>query len=155
MEKRDQDVPATAGASPLKPYMAFDGENGSSEGAALVFARTVTEAKAVAFPVLSGWGCDFLDMRVRHIEDGAHLFADGNQEKLAAGIPHVIETPKSCERCELWGEVIYEDGICDTCKGDTSQDDDEEIQAEGPAKPEQSNTGNTEVNPQRANGGQG
>lgn len=103
-------------ATPLKAYMAYDGQNGASEGACLVFARRADDAKVVAFPILSNWGCEWLDVRARIIKDADHLFAEANKEKLAQGIPHAIESPKTCRECDLWGEYIYLDGVCEDCR---------------------------------------
>jgi hypothetical protein len=140
--EKDLEPAKTPGASRLKVYMAYDGEVGSSEGACLVFAHTVMEAKQTALPILSNWGCEFLDARVKWMKEGDHLFAEANQEKLAQGIPHAIESPKSCRHCDLWGEYIYLDGVCENCR-----DDYDEEQEAAQAAPERSSAEGPTSNP--------
>ena len=117
-DKREPERPG------LKAYMAFDREAGSSEGAALVFAHNVQEARKVAFPVLSGWGTEFLDVAARHLDDAHHL-KSANPEKLAAGIPHVIESPKVCAGCEQWGEDLTESDYCEACEDERAAEAEE------------------------------
>lgn len=98
----------------MKPYMAFSRENGSSEGAILVFAKTAKQAKVEAFKILSGWDMDFLDVGIVWLKE-KHFFEQANKEKLNAGIPHCIESPEGCESCEKWGVDIIEKGLCEDC----------------------------------------
>ena len=102
----------------LKPYMGFSRSLGAPEGAVLIFARTAREAKRIS------WGrffipdiCDeYIDYGVRLIRNGAHLMklATSNQ-------PHVIESPPTCPRCELWGGESMRDSdgpCCEYCMGE-------------------------------------
>lgn len=100
----------------LKPYMGYDGLAGSIEGACLIFAHSVREARRHAWKCIQDWfDADFINVRARLIKDGQHLFTEADQEKLAAGIPHIIEAPKSCNRCGMWGEVRGDNTLCDGC----------------------------------------
>lgn len=95
----------------LKPYMAHMGE--PQEGAALIFAHTAKEAKSMARRV-SWMDCDYTDIRVKLLRegDGAHL------RKM--GLPHIIEAPPVCARCELWKITPMDEatGLCDDCFDD-------------------------------------
>ena len=101
----------------MKAYMMHQGE--PWEGAALVFARSHREARTLAFRHASVCdGCDYTDVRGRRLKNGSWLREHAaDQDKLAAGIPHVIDTPPSCERCQLWGDEIV-DGYCVSCAED-------------------------------------
>jgi len=102
----------------LNPYMVFSIGLGSEEGAMLVFAHTVREARAV------GWRSDgslltdeFIDLGAKLIRNSDWLYKEANQAKLNAGIAHTVWRPRGCERCELWGNSeIGEDGLCDDCR---------------------------------------
>lgn len=101
----------------MKAYMGYDAGNGSWEGAVLIFAHNAREAKRVGGPeVRLLFGSEFIDVRVRLIKDADHLFPEADQEKLSQGIAHVIDSPRSCVRCEYWGYPIGEDGVCELCR---------------------------------------
>ena|SRR5690349_18464993 len=102
----------------MRPYMVHGGD--SRDGACLVFAHTVREARRVGFPILDNWECaDWIDCRAELLRDKQHLFAEADQEKLAAGIAHAIESPKTCPNCELWGGELNEnENGCEFCEGD-------------------------------------
>lgn len=102
----------------MKAYMGFHGYFGPEEGALLIFAHSVKEAKKIGRPIIMDWfDAEFIDARVRWLRDCPHLFdSDADQEKLLADIAHVVESPKTCKRCEQWGNPIGEDGICEECK---------------------------------------
>ena len=88
----------------LKPYMAFSRDGGPVKGAFLVFAHNIKEAKRVAWPEAHYMIVDdYIDLGIKLLK-GDHLYKDANQEKLAADIPHVNDSPTSCVRCEMWGE---------------------------------------------------
>lgn len=100
----------------LKPYMGYSRGGGSEEGAVLIFAHTAREAKKLAFEELKGW-CDdqeWIDVAVKRLK-GEWLYAETDQEKLKNNIPHVIDSPTGCRRCELWGVKLNEKGICEDC----------------------------------------
>lgn len=89
----------------LKPYMGFSGDD-PGEGACLIFAESVKAARRHAHGILTDWwdSHEWLDTRVRLLKhDLDYLFSLGVPEKLAAGVPHVVESPPVCRRCEIWG----------------------------------------------------
>jgi hypothetical protein len=49
------------------------------------------------------------------LKDSKYLFALGNQEYIDKEMSHVIDSPKICNSCELWGYYADEDGICEGC----------------------------------------
>jgi len=98
----------------LNAYMVHAGE--PCDGAALVFSESFRKAKILGFnsSVVCD-GCEYTDVRghrIRHDEWLKQNAAD--QVKLAAGEPHVIDRPPSCEGCELWFDELF-DGYCETC----------------------------------------
>jgi len=101
----------------MRAYMGFSREAGSQEAAILIFAHNCKEARRLAFPFISDWGDGgWLDVAVKWLKDAQHLFdTEANKEKITAGIPHVIDSPKTCERCELWGKAMNEHGVCEDC----------------------------------------
>jgi hypothetical protein len=102
----------------LNAYMVCSRDGTAIEGAALVFANSVQQARAI------GWrhvGNDFtdsyLDFAAYRLRKEAWLFDEANSEKLANNVPHVIDNPKTCEHCECWGQSpIGADGLCDDCR---------------------------------------
>lgn len=105
----------------LKTYMGYAKE--SEEGSCLIFASSAKEAKKLGWTVIRGWfsRAEYFDMRVSLIRNEDHLFKEADPEKLAAGIPHVIEEPSGCDRCERWGVgEIGPDGLCPDCRLDNS-----------------------------------
>lgn len=101
----------------LKPYMAYSRSSGAEEGAALVIAHHIREAKKMVWPVLRNWcaGIEFTDLAVRLLRD-SHFLALADQAKLAAGEPHVIDSPVVCDHCEFWGFEVDADGRCAYCE---------------------------------------
>jgi hypothetical protein len=98
----------------LKPYMVSDDE--PYEGACLVFAHTVREAKKIGWSIVSSWGCDsFIEVRATFMRNSLFLYEQAIQENLEKGIPHVIESPITCKGCEHWGMKLNEQGYCDDC----------------------------------------
>jgi hypothetical protein len=101
----------------LKPYMASGGE--PQDGAILVFAHNIKEAKKVAWSSNSFLSdvCDseYINLRVVYLKESPHLFTEGDKEKLLDGTPHIIETPATCKDCNLWGYELDEDGYCEFC----------------------------------------
>jgi hypothetical protein len=105
----------------LKAYMGYSRAGGSREGACLVFAHNTKEARKLTYPVLMSWfdhngSDDWIDTSTNVLKDCKFLFEQANQEKLAAGTAHVIESPKTCIVCEMWGSELNEKGICDGCE---------------------------------------
>lgn len=103
----------------LKMYMAFSRAGGSEEGAVLVFAHNVPEAKKLAWPILYSWDYDleWTDLAIRWLKekDYSYLLEETDEEKFALNMGHAIESPKSCNRCLCWGGIIERD-CCSLCK---------------------------------------
>jgi hypothetical protein len=107
-----------AGMSELKPYMIYSRGLGKENGAALVFAKTAKEAKKVGW---SGIGSsltdEYIDLGVRLMKEEDFLFEQADQKKLNFGIAHVIDNPKFCVMCEMWGiSQLDENGLCENCR---------------------------------------
>lgn len=102
----------------LNPYMVYSRGAGCEEGATLVFAHSVQEARVVGWHGAgSDFTDDFLDLAATRLRDVPWLYAEGNQSKHAADIAHEVDNPRSCSRCEKWGHSeIGEDGLCDECR---------------------------------------
>jgi hypothetical protein len=109
----------------LKTYMGFVVNEGR-EGAVLVFAHTAREALKLARPYLEDWfQCDFIDARATIIRDSEYLYEEANQEKLGAGIAHVIDSPTTCNNCELWGvSRLCDNKYCEDCCEENCEHDD-------------------------------
>ena len=102
----------------LKPYMGFSGFMGKQEGACLIFAFTARKARKYAWFILRDWMLvdEWIDVRATLMRNKDFIYATGNQEKLKNNIPHVIDSPKTCNSCELWGnELDEESGLCEDC----------------------------------------
>lgn len=98
----------------LHPYMAFCGE--PEYGAALVFARTVGEAKRLSFDTLKGWfDCTWVDVRVRRLRE----YEGYLMGLLPLAIKGVVEDPPTCPVCECWGAPVWTDQPgCNMCGGE-------------------------------------
>ena len=108
----------------LKPYMASADE--PSEGAILVFAHNIKEAKKTAWQSYSFLheACDneYINMRGSWMKDCDYMFEQADQEKLKNGEPHIIETPIGCKGCEMWGLELDGRGYCESCAVQTIKD---------------------------------
>lgn len=95
----------------MKSYMGYSRAFGPHEGAILIIANTAKEARKLAFG-----NClnveDWLDQAATLVSGCLPL---GDQEKIQAGIPHVVLEPVHCQHCELWGAGLTVDGLCDNC----------------------------------------
>ncbi len=102
----------------LNIYMGFSRFDGAEQGACLIFAHTVKEARKLAFPILQDWNvCDeWIDCAAYRIRDKDYFYRDADQDNLNSGIAHVIESPIVCKQCGLWGTEINEVGICNDCE---------------------------------------
>lgn len=105
----------------LKMYMGFDSEDGSEGGAVLIFAHNAKEARDIGHPYVADFfSTDWIHMRVRWLKHAEHLRAEGVKEKLDNDIPHVIDSPRICPNCELWGNtpIKLKDGreVCEGCR---------------------------------------
>jgi hypothetical protein len=110
----------------LKPYMGYSREGGSREGAVLIFAYNLKEAKRLCWPYISGIFTDeFTDMAVRYLKDHKYLFNQmpkWSKEKLNVGISHVVDSPPCCKSCEIWGYDLNEQGYCPDCQDEIDAD---------------------------------
>lgn len=99
----------------LKAYSFHDGE--PIDGAVLVFAHNFQEAKKIAYRTVNSWtGCDFIDVKGHWIRSDTWLKEHAaDKKKLDAGECHVIESPPTCEGCELWHDELDDSGYCETC----------------------------------------
>jgi len=103
----------------MKRYMAYSREGGAPEGASLVFAHNIKEAKREAWPSVCGYFTDdFTDMAVTLIKDSEFLNEQADQDKLQKDEAHVIFAPTGCKGCELWGYELNEEGYCEDCESD-------------------------------------
>lgn len=93
---------------------------GAYEGAVLIFSHTAREAKKIAWPAIcTFFAMEFTDVGVQRLRDSDYLYSEANQDKLKNDIPHVIDNPHSCRRCELWGHAeILENGLCEDCNAE-------------------------------------
>lgn len=102
----------------MKAYMAYCCSDGPEQGAVLVFAHTQREARRISYPVLSNFTCaEWIDTTATLIKDSAYLFTCADQKKLVEDVPHVIDNPPSCVRCERWGTgPLDASGVCEECR---------------------------------------
>ena len=91
---------------------------GQSEGAALVFAHTAKEAKKIGWGGIGNdlTGGEYIDLAVTIIKDSPWIFGEADAEKFDRSEPHVIDSPRSCSSCEMWGLEIFADGLCSNCR---------------------------------------
>ena len=95
----------------MKMFMGYDKNIGSSEGACLIFANSIREAKRLAFPVIQFWfDSEWIDIRVRTLADHEYLRSEQKSE-----FPHVVESPISCSECGLWITGEIKNGVCPDC----------------------------------------
>jgi len=98
----------------MRAYMGYSRSAGRGEGAVLIFADTVREARVLAWHSVLNEMCDgeYLDVEVSWIRNSPWIFGE-----MLETSPHVVERPRVCSRCMTWGgSEIGEDGICDDCK---------------------------------------
>lgn len=101
----------------LRPYMVYSAEAGSENGAELVFAHTVREARKVFWQYMANTLTDeYIDVEATLLRNHDFLYKEADQEKLKNNIPHHVFSPILCKSCEMWGMEIGEDGICDDCR---------------------------------------
>lgn len=111
----------------MNMYMGFSRLVGPEEGAVLIFAHTAREAKKVGWPALCYFfTTEFTDAAIWRIPDSHDwLWNEANQDKLNNDIPHVIDEPHCCKRCEMWGHAeILENGFCEDCNAEIELIDD-------------------------------
>jgi hypothetical protein len=101
----------------LHPYMAYSQSMGAEEGAELIFAHTLQEAKGVAWNSTAREIVDseYIDLAVKRLRDHAeYLLTLADPAKREKGIPHAIDNPPSCSECWTWGRPLT-DSICALC----------------------------------------
>lgn len=93
-------------------YMGYSAAMGSCEGAILIFANSAKEAKKLFWKNSIMLDIDeYIDMKVILIKDKPFL-----EKEKKYDYPHIVEFPTTCWRCDMWGEEIGEDGLCDDCR---------------------------------------
>jgi len=93
----------------MKAYMCYTA-SGAEEGAVLVFANSISEAKRLTWHSIIGDLCDsYIDLRVKRLKN-AWIYKYQMYE-----CPHVIENVPCCIECGLWGSELNSDGICKIC----------------------------------------
>lgn len=107
----------------LKPYMGYSNMAGSAEGAILIFAHDIKEAKAIGWRGMPGDICDvFTDMRIEWLGKDCEYLSNQvpqwSKDKLAKGEAHVLDDPPTCKKCNLWGYELNENGLCEQCEED-------------------------------------
>ena len=103
--------------------MGYSAGAGSSEGAALIFAHKAREAKEIGWKETSGiFTEEYIDFAVRIIRGHEWLYKEADQEKLANDIPHVVIDVHSCSKCEMWGDEILENGLCESCNDNVQEE---------------------------------
>lgn len=96
----------------LKPYVAYSRYGSPSEGAILVIANTVQEARKLAWGFC--WNVDEWIDQAATLIDRRHL-SMADTIKLQANEPHVIENPPHCISCLEWEHGITTDRLCCNC----------------------------------------
>lgn len=101
----------------MKFYMIFDKIGGPREGACLVVANTVRQAKKLGYRTIQDWfDTEYIDIGVNLIKEYTEsLKKDINMEKFNNRMPQVIDNPIVCPRCECWGTGKIIDGECEEC----------------------------------------
>ena len=101
--------------SKLKAYMGYNRESDPQDGALLVFAHSIKEAREISFGDMSIYfDCEWTDMKFERLK-GEYIFNEANKELLKQDVAHVIDNPTSCKSCQLWGMEINNDGLCENC----------------------------------------
>jgi hypothetical protein len=111
----------------MKAYMAHSHVAQPCEGAILIFANSLKEAKKLA------WGShtflneicdeDYTDMRVKWLKGKDYIFEqipDWSKELLKENKSHIVESPNSCETCHHWGLKLNKSGLCEECANGTN-----------------------------------
>lgn len=105
----------------MKPYMIFSRDIGPQEGATLIIAHSVREARKLAWRQSGLDFDDFTDMAVRLIRDTHNVLPLADQGKMRQGIPHIIDDPASCAVCGYWGAGLTTEGLCANCNSDPGE----------------------------------
>jgi len=102
----------------MRAYSAYSKSAGSSEGSILVIANTARQAKSLAWYSGECWNVEeWTDLAVKWLRDDL-VFALADQDKLVAGIPHVVgDALLVCQACDQWGQDVDGEGMCCQCGG--------------------------------------
>lgn len=104
----------------LKPYMGYSRECGEDEGAYLIFAHNIREAKRIGYPVMFGDLVeDYIDMVVRLLKHKDFLFEQvdpWSRDKIAKDEAHIVDDPPCCKSCLTWGYPLNANGFCEDCE---------------------------------------
>ena len=101
----------------MKAYMAFDADAGSGEGAYLVIAGNIKQAKPMAWPILNSWVTEsYTRVKVKVMRGAEWRLYPKDLEALKSGKAQVIESPETCPGCDTWGNDILENGYCENCE---------------------------------------
>jgi len=97
--------------------MIYSRYAGSSEGVALVFAHSVKEARKIGYAGIGSdlTGGQYIDLAATIMKDSPWIFGEADDEKFYKNIPHVIDSPRCCTSCEMWGLELA-DGLCQNCR---------------------------------------
>jgi hypothetical protein len=101
----------------MKPYMGYCRSAGPEEGAVLIFAHNLREAKKVGWKSeLRDW-CDgtYTNLAVEWIQNEPWLAKEADPDRMAKEEAHVVVSPKSCNCCEQWGFELNAEGYCEIC----------------------------------------
>lgn len=101
----------------MRAYMAYSRGYGPAAGAALVYAETVRQARALVWPYVYDWlDGEFTDLAVTWIQDPSKVYQLADAKILDAGQPQVIDHPICCDGCGMWGLGVMDDGTCPDCE---------------------------------------
>ena len=90
----------------MKAYTGYSRSGAKENGAVLVFANSAKEARVLTWHdglVVDEW----IDTAVQWLKDRPWLFKEATSDK-----PHVVDSPRTCVVCHMWGNLINENGIC-------------------------------------------
>jgi hypothetical protein len=102
----------------LKAYMVYSLFLGPQEGAGLVFAHTVREARKIGWQIIGRDFTDqYIDFAATWLRNEPWLFDEADPDKLANGVAHAVFIPNGCNQCGRWGHSrINEFGLCGECE---------------------------------------
>ena len=112
--------PREKGEAMLKTYMGYCAKATPQDGACLIFAHNIREAKPIAYHFnRDSFDCEYTCSRVALLKNNPWLFEQVDEwvkEKIAKDEAVGTDDPPTCDLCELWGEKLDERGICTVCR---------------------------------------
>jgi hypothetical protein len=104
----------------LNTYMGYSRGAGPEEGAVLIFAHSVREARRVGWNSFGSELTDeYIDFAATRIRKSPWLNEEADGLKFANDEPHVIDNPDCCMECGQWGQSpIGLDHLCEECRWD-------------------------------------